>query len=196
MEKVIDFDEWLKNYVPPPVIYFAIYDNETGAVTAVYPDSACESIENKIKIDEDLAQEIFDGKLQLSSCFVDLSSDTLEVIRTKSMRKIDDILHRVKDIKFSESKIFDILIRFSPDSKKMKFELKEQFRSKKIKWDGDTALKFIICSYNDPHRIYQVISFTLDELYIGDKEFDYTGEDNNFSMFTNRIFKRYLIEKK
>jgi hypothetical protein len=195
MEEIIDFDEWLKNYVPPPIIYFAIYDTETGEVTAIYPESSCTHIENKIKIDDDLAQEIFDGKIHLSSCFVDLSSDMLEVIRTKSMRKIDDILHRVKDIKFSESGNSDILIRFFSDKKKIKFELKEELRTKKIKWDGDTALKFIISSYNDPHRIYQVISFTLDELYLDDKEFEYHETDYNFSIFTNRIFKRYLIEK-
>jgi hypothetical protein len=195
MEKIMDFDEWLKNYVPPPIIYFAIYDNETGAVTAIYPDSSCESMENKVRIDDDLAQEIFDGKIHLSSCFVDLSSDVLEVIRTKSMRKIDDILHRVKDIRFSESRNSDILIRFFSDTKKIKFELKEQLRTKKIKWDGDITLKFVLCSYNDPHKIYQVVSFTLDELYLEDKEFDYTEKDHNFSVFTNRIFKRYLIEK-
>jgi hypothetical protein len=68
-------------------------------------------------------------------------------------------------------------------------------KTRKIRWDGHTEMEFLITSYNDPHGLHQVISFKLEELEKGSKEFIYTGTDNRFSIFTRRIFKNYVFEK-
>jgi hypothetical protein len=69
-------------------------------------------------------------------------------------------------------------------------------KERNIKWSGDTKLKFIISSYNDPHEIYQVVEFTLDNLTASNIEVLYKGNDKNFSVFTPRIFKKYVRIKK
>ena len=68
-------------------------------------------------------------------------------------------------------------------------------KTRKIRWDGHTEMEFLITSYNDPHNLYQSISFRLEELEENPKEFDYNGTDKRFSIFTRRIFKNYIFEK-
>ena len=193
MEKMIDFDEWLKNFKPQPIEYYAIYNKETGAVIGVYPEHSCSDITNKIKIDDELATSIFDGIVLISNCFVDLNSEAIEVIQKESLRKIDDILHRIPDVEYSNIENPDVKIFFT--GKSLKFSLSDSIKNKKIKWDGDTVLKFIVSDYNDPHKFHDIISITLDKLYQGNQEFDYNGPDEKFSIFTNRILKTYAIEK-
>ncbi len=193
MEKVIDLEEWLKTIEIPVPDFYAIYDLTTGEVTGIYPEHSCQHLSNKIKIDKELADSIFDGTVAMSNCFIDCDSETLEIVQVNNLRKIDDILHRVVDKKYSTSDFNDISIKYKEN--KLVFELNEKLRNKKTKWAGDTECKFIVTSYNDPHKIYQLISFTLDSLYEKDQVFDYDGPDSNFSVFTNRILKRYVIEK-
>jgi len=192
MEKVIDLEEWLKNIQIPIPDYYAIYDLSTGAVTGIYPEHSCQDKLNKIKIDKELADSIFEGQIAMNNCYIDLDSETLEIVQISTLRKIDDILHRIVERKYGSTDFHDIIVRFKDN--KIHFELNEKIRIKKTKWSGDTECRFLITSYNDPHIIYQVISFTLDELYLENKSFDYIGTQNNFSVFTNRIFKRYVFE--
>lgn len=195
MEEIVDFNEWLKNYVPVEPKYYVVYDVYTGELTGVYPDHSSENLENKIEIEKELAESIFDGKISLSSFYVDLSSEKLEIIQVQSLRKIDDILHRIIDKKFSDIEDPDITVKYSSITRKLMFELKKSLRTKKIKWNGETELRFIISSYNDPYKIYQAIYFTLNQIYEKDLEFDYSGEDTNFSVFTIRLFKHYIFER-
>jgi hypothetical protein len=195
MEKVIDFDSWLKDFSPRPVDYYVIYNNKTGEVTGIYPEHSCKEIDNKIKIDSDLANSIFEGAVLLSNCFVDLSSDSIEVIQNASLTKIDDILHRIPEIPYTVIEDPDLKIEFISNEKKIKISLSESIKNKRIKWSGDTRLKFLLTEYNDPHKIHDVISFTLDEIYKSAKEFPYNGPSGRFSIFTNRILKTYIFEK-
>lgn len=195
MEEIVDFDEWLRNYLPLEPKYYAVYDITTGEVTGIYPEQSSVNLENKLEVTREFAESIFDGKASLGAFYVDLSLEKLEIVQIHSLRKIDDILHRIIDKKYSDIVESDIKIRYSTDTGKINFELNENLRNKKIKWNGETSLKFIISSYNDPHKIYQLIQFTLNEVYEKDLEFDYEGEDTNFSVFTIRLFKHYIFER-
>jgi hypothetical protein len=195
MEKIMDFDKWLESFIPKEIEYYAIYDPHTSAVTGVYPDHAAIDIEHKLKIDKDIAESIFEGKISLTSCFVDVIDDNLELIQITSLIKIDDILHRIPDIKYFKFDNPDIFIQFLSEKNLIKIQLSNKLKKKSIRWNGDTKLKFIICAYNDPHKIYQLIDLTLDQLFINDITIPYVGDNSQFSVFTARIFKNYIFEK-
>ena len=195
MEEIIDFDSWLQQYTAPQVEYWAIFEPTTGEVTGIYPDLAAYDKQYKIKIDRDLAEDIHNGIIQMSSCFVDMDSEKVEIVTKYSLVKIDDVLHRVIDKKYVPDQKNDIIIQYNELENKIIFVLHSSIKTRKIRWDGHTDMEFLITSYNDPHGLHQVISFKLEELEKGSKEFIYTGTDNRFSIFTRRIFKNYVFEK-
>jgi hypothetical protein len=195
MEEIENFDEWLKNLVIPEIEYYAIFDIYTGSVTGIYPSHSAQFIENKILIDQDLAENIFNGLIPLHICFVEEINGNLELIQTQVIKKIDDILHRVIDKEYADFNDPDLVIQFDNLNKKIIFLLDDKIKSKKIKWNGNTEVKFILSEYNDPYKFFQVISFKLEELYNNKLEFMYTGTCNNFSIFTSRIFKKNVLER-
>jgi hypothetical protein len=195
MEKVIDFDKWIESFVPPIIKYYAIFDRNTSMVIGIYPDHAAAEIDNKLLVENDFAEDVFNGKISLNMCFVDEVEGKLEIIQTKSLRTIDDILHRIIDKKYSRHSFPDVVVRYITAENSMEFELSDRLKEKTIKWSGDTELKFIISSYNDPHKIYQVVNFTLEEIIKSNVKFPYVGTNNDFSVFTPRIFKKYVFEK-
>ena len=196
MEEIVDFDEWIKNFVPVEPEYYAIYDKDSGVVTGIYPEHSSRHLENRLKVDRELAESIFSGKLNMSNCFVDFDSDSesLEIVQVHCLRKIDDILHRIVDKTYSAITKADIVVRHYVKGKKIRFELTDFFTNRKVRWSGDTELRFILCAYNDPHKIYQVISFTLAELSSSRKEYKLKFNEEKFSVFTTRVLKTYTLE--
>jgi hypothetical protein len=193
MEEIIDFDSWLQQYTAPQVEYWAIFEPTTGEVIGIYPDFAAHDKQYKIKIDRDLAEDIHNGIIQMSFCFVDIDSETVEIVTKHSLVKIDDVLHRVIDRKYSPSQKNDIIIQYNELENKIIFVL--PIKTRKIQWDGSTEMQFFITAYNDPHNLYQTIAFQLKDLEQSSKEFIYTGPHNRFSIFTRRILKNYVFEK-
>ena len=121
MEEVIDFDSWLQNYTPPEVEFWAIYDPKTSAVVGIYPAPAANDKQFKIKIERDLAEDIQNGIIRMSSCFVDLDSESIEIVEKHSLTKIDDILHRVIDRKYLTVQDTDIVIQYNESENKLIF---------------------------------------------------------------------------
>ena len=195
MEKIIDFDSWLQQYIAPQVEYWAIFEPTTGEVTGIYPDLAAHDKQYKIKIDIDLAEDIHNGIIQMSSCFVDMDDETVEIITKHSLIKIDDVLHRVIDRKYVPIQKNDIIIQYNELENKIIFVLHSSSKTRKIQWDGTTEMQFFITAYNDPHNLYQTITFQLKDLEKHPKEFIYTGTNQRFSIFTRRILKNYVFEK-
>jgi hypothetical protein len=193
MEEIIDFDSWLQQYTVPQVEYWAIFEPTTGEVTGIYPDLAAHDKQYKIKIGRDLAEDIHNGIIQMSFCFVDIDSETVEIVTKHSLIKIDDVLHRVIDRKYAPSQKNDIIIQYNELENKIIFVL--PIKTRKIQWDGSTEMQFFITAYNDPHNLYQTITFQLKDLEQSSKEFIYTGSHNRFSIFTRRILKNYVFEK-
>jgi len=195
MEKIIDFDQFIANYVPEKPEFEAIYNNE-GVVISICPKGVSNHIENRVSIDIDVVEQVHAGTLQLHNCFVDLNSGELEITREEYLKKIDDIFHRIPEKKFVDSSIMaDIEILYIEKLKEIKFSMSERFKSKKIHWSGDTVLRFYFTEYNDPHIIFKKIEITIDELYKNDLKFD-LDLDKRFSVFTRRLLKNYILDIK
>jgi hypothetical protein len=195
MEEITDFDKWLQMLIVEPVEYYAIYNPQTAEVIGIYPKNSAKDIEHKVLIDLDLAESILEGKVSLRSCFVDEVDDILQVVQTQSVRQIDDILHRVVSKAFATFDEADLCITFNSELNTITLLLIEKLKRKNIRWANSTVLKFLITEYNDPHKVIQVITTTLDDLYNNNQTYQYTGTDKNFSVFTSRIFKNYIFEK-
>lgn len=195
MEEIIDFDEWIKNYVPPEVEYYAIYDPESLVVVGVYPSSAANEKHYKIKIDRELAEDIQNGIVKMNSCFVDLDLECVEILETNALRKIDDIVHRIVDKKYSDIENPDILISYQTETNSLIFQMTGVLKKRKIKWNEYEDLNFFITDYNDPHILYDIVSIKLIDLY--QENYIHTCADTlnkKFSIYTRRVFKNYLFE--
>ena len=195
MEEIIDFDNWLQQYIAPQVEYWAIFEPTTGEVIGIYPDLSAGEKQHKIKIDRDLAEDIHNGIVQMNCCFVDLNSQTVEIVTRPSFVKIDDILHRVIDKKYALDQKNDIVIQYNELENKIIFVMHSAIKISQFPWVENVEIRFFITAYNDPHDLYQIIVFQLKDLSQNSKEFIYTGPHNRFSIFTKRILKNYVYEQ-
>lgn len=206
MEEIVDFDEWINSYVPPPLIYWAVYDTETGSIKGVYPGTAADSFTNKIQIDTDLALSIQEGTTLLSSCFVDLTADELEISQVKSLTTIDDILHRVVEHVWTTKTDNDIFIDYHTHDNKLEVAMSSKYqgtretvsevKGRKIHWQTDTEMLLLITDYNDPNVVYYMLSLTIADLINQNKIFENIQLDKGFSIYTRRLFKNYVMEIK
>lgn len=208
MEEIIDFDQWLVNYKPQEITYVAVYDPQTGAVKSVGPSHAFENETNKISIDNEIAESIIEGKIKISSCVIDPSEQTLEIAEVKNIFKIDDVLHRIINKKYSDIEKNDLYLTYNKKNKTLKIELSEELRGtkklpkkfqpvkvKKVVWDGETQMDFLITDYNDPNLLFEMFSVKINDLIeksVTIKNIDYT----DFSVYTRRLFKNCVIEYK
>lgn len=204
MEEVIDFDEWLANFKFEPVKYVAVYDPSTGAVKSVGPSHAFEHEEFKIDIDSEVAQSIINADIKIHNCVVDVDSQTLEFAEVKTISKIDDLLHRVISSNYSEVENNEVYLTYNSSDQTLIIELADFIGGtrktavesrRKIIWSGETNLVFLITSYNDPNLLYDKISVTINEL-MNDSKVIKNFNHKNFSIYTRRLFKHYVIENK
>ena len=66
---------------------------------------------------------------------------------------------------------------------------------KKIIWDGQTEMDFLITDYNDPNVMYDMISVKINSL-VGKSIIVKNVDYDNFSVYTRRLFKNCIIEYK
>lgn len=190
MEEVIDFDQWYQTH-KVEVQYWAVYDPETGKVKGIYPNQSADGFEHKIKIDQETGDAIGEGKISLSNCYVDFESDTLEIVEIKSLIKIDDVLHRIIDSRFTDIKDPDLTVNVKNNT--LTLSLSEKVKSKKrIHYNGDTIMDFYITEYNDPNVLFDKFSVQLDQLIQKENSFQVTAPQK-FSVYTRRIFKTYIL---
>ncbi len=205
MEKIEDFFEDIKM---EPVTYVAVFDEITGQVIAVGPSHAHSEEKNKIKIDNEVAEMIIEGEINIFNCAIDLRDFSFELIERKLVSKIDDILHRVVDDEWSINDRPDIVISFDTEAKSFTFELTEEFggtyilpekyqpvTKRKVLWDGDTSLNFYFTDYNDPNVLYSKHSILLKDLI--DSKISVNGLEfpERFSIYTRRVLKNYILKK-
>lgn len=205
MEELIDFDKWIAEYQPPDIKYVAVYNPNTGQVTSVGPSHAFETEKYKIDIDKETAESIISAEIKIHQCLVDINSNTLEIAEIKSVFKIDDVMHRIISKEYFVGTEAEIYLIHDSKTKKLKIQLSEEFggtkKSKKqvkkrgIVWDGDTEMKFLITEYNDPNLIFEMFSVKINDL-IGKTKIINNIDYNNFSVYTRRLFKNYVIEYK
>lgn len=208
METKVDFDEWLETYTPQEPQYVAVFETLTGAVKSVGPSHAFENENNKIFVDRELAESIIAGIVKIGSCIVDPSSNTLEISEVKNIFKIDDVLHRIISKQYSTVEKNDLYVIYDSSEKTLIIELSEEYGGtkllsdkfqpvmvKKIIWDGDTEMDFLITEYNDPNILYQMISVKISSL-IGSRVVFHDVNYTDFSVYTRRLFKNCVIEYK
>jgi transcriptional regulator len=206
MEEIIDLNEFMASIVLPEIKYVAVFDPDTGAVTCVGPSHAFADEKFILDIDDETALSIIEGRTKIHSCFVDPTSNTLELSEVKTVVKMDDVLHRIVDNKWSDIEKPDLYITYNTNE--LTFQLTEELhgtyilddkfqpvKKRKIRWDGDTQLHFFVTEYNDPNILYKSIEITLSDII--EKSHTVKLEDlpEKFSVYTRRIFKNYVIEK-
>ena len=193
MEDAIkDLIEWMQSLPVTEIRYYAVFDPASGGILGIYPDHSCPSVSNKIEVDEEIAQSVFEGKTLLNSYVVNTDDNSLEIIENKSLTKIDDVLHRIIDSSWSDISDPDVII--SVFSKKMIIKLSDKFyKSRKIYWDGSTEMLFLVTDYNDPNGLHETFSTTVDNLF-NSKIIEFEiNVPLNFSIYTRRIFKNYVM---
>lgn len=191
MEELMDFDEWIKTSQQIKIQYWAGYDPATGKVTGIYPNSVASEIKHKIEIDQEIAESIADGTTSIFNCHIDLEEGKLEIVEVKSLTKIDDILHRVIDSKWTDIQDPDIIIKHNSNS--LFIILNEKYRKgKKIFWDGETEMDFFITGYNDPDVLYNMFTVKLSKLLENDYSIEISAP-GKFSIYTRRLFKKYIF---
>lgn len=205
METVEDFDKWLAEYKPAPVRYVAVYDQLTGDVKSVGPDYAFPNEEYTIEIDSETALSIIAAEIQIHHCQIDVHSGNLEIAETKTLNKLDDVLHRIPLIQYADITKPDVYLTYTTKNQTLKIQLSTEFggtkkykdanKPRKFVWDGSTVMDFLITEYNDPNLIYKMFSVKINELVgktVTIKNISY----DNFSVYTRRLFKNYVIEIK
>ena len=195
-QELMDFDEWINLPANQTIEYYVTF-KEDCSLLGVYPSHAIGDVQNKIKIDEDIAIAISNGVENLFSYKVDIPTQKLLKINRFAMHnliKIDDVLHRIIDKKWSNINDPDIIVNYSRDDNLLNFSMSSQY-SKNIIWDGDTAMIFLITEYNDPNALIEMISIRVGDITENTKSFQLTLP-NKFSVYTRRIFDKYVFETK
>ena len=193
MEDAIkDLIEWMQSLPVTEIRYYAVFDPASGCILGIYPDQVCPIVANKIEVDEEIAQSVFEGKTLLTSYVVNTDDNSLVIIENKSLKKIDDVLHRIVDKFWTDITDPDVIVSVS--SKKISIQLSDKFyKSRKIYWDGSTEMLFLVTDYNDPNGLHETFSTTVDNLF-NSKIIEFEiNVPLNFSIYTRRIFKNYVM---
>jgi hypothetical protein len=202
MEKILDFDQWYLNWKPPVIEYVAVFDSQTGAVLSVGPSHAFVNEKYKVPIDKETAESIISAEIKIDSCVIDINSNKLEVAEIRSVFKLDNVLHRIISIEYTDQKNSDIYLTYNSKNKSLKIELSTEFggtkvpvvpvKQRRIVWDGDTEMNFFITEYNDPNVLFEIISVRIKDL-VGKSKIFKNIEYKKFSVYTRRLFKNYVI---
>ena len=164
-QELMDFDEWIKRPVNQTIEYYVTFKDD-GALIGVYPSHAVLDITNKIKIDDEIATAIATGVENLFSYRVDIPTKKLVKLNkfsTHSLVKIDDILHRVIDKKWSNIQDSDITILHNTKNNTLTFSMSKKY-SNNIIWDGATEMIFLVTDYNDPNVLIHMLSIRAGDI--------------------------------
>ena len=192
-QELMDFDEWIRLPVNQAVEYYATFKDD-GSLIGVYPSHTVDNVQNKIKIDDDIATAITSGVENLFSYKVDVPTRKLLKINKFSMHnliKIDDVLHRIIDKKWSNIDDPDITVDCTI-SGTLTFSMNSRYANNII-WDGDTVMIFLITEYNDPNALIEMISIRAGDITENAKSFQILLP-KKFSIYTRRIFDKYVLE--
>jgi hypothetical protein len=206
MEEMIDLEKFMASIVLPEIKYVAVFDPDNGAVTSVGPSYAFPNEKSILDLDDETALSIIEGRTKIHSCFVDLTSNTLELSEVKTVVKMDDVLHRIVERQWSDIEKPDLHITYKDNT--LTFQLTEELygtyildaqfqpvKKRKVRWDGDTQLHFFVTEYNDPNILHKSVVITLSDIIEQSHAVEVLALPDKFSVYTRRIFKNYVIEK-
>jgi hypothetical protein len=196
MEEKLDhapFDEWIKTLEVPEETYFFEFDLD-GNVIALHPGPDVDHIKNKIQIDLDIALAIYEQGDTLRHYKVDVVSGRVikvNLVSITGLSKIDDVLHRVINKKWSKISKPDISIEYDRADALLTFKINPLLKT--IEWQGDQDMVFLITEYNDPNVLQEMISFNVNELVKYPQKFTLVLPEK-FSIYTRRVFDKYTYE--
>lgn len=204
MEEILDFDIYINNSQKVEKVYHIIFDKNSGRILELYPSTKTVITDkNKLEISVEDAKEILESPLGLMSYRVTVSEKDFKLVPINSVDSnsnrfiIDDVLHRIPNIEFTKIKSPDIKLTYFREKKLMTLSVKKnsQLTQKFLFIDG--WIKFFITRYNDPN----VLLFDPIEVNILDTKNKKIEIKNlilpeDFSVYTRRIFKNYVLEVK
>ncbi len=197
MEEKLDlplFDQWIKTIEIPEESYFFEFDSD-GNVVALHPGQTVSGIKNKIQIDNSIALAIYEQGETLRHYKLDVISGRVIKVNLSSITglyKIDDVLHRIIDKRWSNITKPDIAIEYKRQESLLTFKINPLLKT--VEWQGDQDMVFLITEYNDPNVLQEMISFNVNELVKYPQRI--TVElPNKFSIYTRRIFDKYTFEE-
>lgn len=202
MEEVFDFDEYIKQLQTIEKVYHVIFDLSTGRILELTPAVKTTITEkNKIEISKEEAKEIMNSSLGLLSHRVDITKTPMTLISVEIANLntfvIDDILHRVPDSKYSKIKSPDVKLTYDRNKRELKIKVKTDSKKTEKFTFNDGWIKFFVTEYNDPNVLLrdpiEINIFNLDK-----NVFKLTDIilPEDYSIYTRRIFKDYLLENK
>jgi hypothetical protein len=196
MEEKLDlapFDEWIKTLEVPKETYFFEFDLD-GNIIALHPGPSVNHIKNKIQVDLDVALGIYERGETLRHYKVDVISGRVIKVNLSAitgLNKIDDVLHRVVDKRWTNITKPDIAIEYNRADALLTFKINPLLKT--IEWQGDQDMVFLITEYNDPNVLQEMISFNVNELVKYPQRFTLALPEK-FSIYTRRIFDKYTYE--
>ena len=196
MEEKLDlppFDQWIKTVEILEETYFFEYDAD-GNVVALHPGPISDQAKNKIQIDNSIALAIYDQGETLRHYKVDVISGRVikaSLASITGLRKIDDILHRVIDKRWTNITKPDISIEYNRQESLLTFNINPLLKT--LEWQGEQEMIFLITEYNDPNVLHEMISFNVNELVKYPQRVALKQQDK-FSVYTRRIFETYTYE--
>jgi hypothetical protein len=196
MEEKLDlapFDEWIKTVEVPEETYFFEFD-EVGNVIALHPGFAVDNIKHKIQVDLDIALGIYEHGEMLGNYKVEITSGRILKVNLASitgLNKIDDVLHRVIDKRWSNITKPDIAIEYNREDAVLTFKINPLLKT--VEWQGDQDMVFLVTAYNDPNILQEMISFNVNELVKYPHRFK-LELPKKFSIYTRRVFDKYTYE--
>lgn len=196
MEEKLDhplFDEWIKTLQAPEETYFFEFDND-GNVLALHPGQTVGEIKNKIQVENAVALAIYESGETLRHYKVDVISRRVIKVNLASitgLHKIDDVLHRIIDKRWSNVSKPDIAIEYNRLESLLTFKINPLLKT--VEWQGDQEMIFLITEYNDPNILQEMISFNVNELVKYPQRITVELPEK-FSIYTRRIFDKYTYE--
>jgi len=189
---------------PLEVDYAAVFNPDNGSILSIGPKDLFSNEQNKISINSDIVERINKGELRIQSCFLDISTGSLEIAETKNLFKIDDVLHRIPNYTDIQEQP-DIYVKYCSINKMFTISLHRKWggfygelnngqKPTRVVWAGDTALDFLITKRNDPNIIFNKFSCCIDNLIDNNIEFKLNLDNCKFSMYTKRVMKNYVLE--
>ena len=189
---------------PIEVDYAAVFNPDDGSILSIGPKELLSDKQNKVSINSDIVERINKGELRIQSCFLDISTGSLEIAETKNLFKIDDVLHRIPQYTDIQEQP-DIYVKYCTKNKMVTVSLHKKWgglygqlevgqKTTKVVWSGDTALDFLITKRNDPNIIYNKFSCCIDSLIDNNMQFELDLDNCEFSMYTKRVLKNYALD--
>jgi len=181
----------------PVIKYYIRFDRESGRVTEVFPRHNHIEEKDCLEIDSDLAVDLLTGIKTLTSVSVDISQTPFNIVEHLNqdfvLSKIDNVLHRVIEKKWSKISRPDVRIIYNRKEEELIFKINPSI--KETHWPGEKEMIFLITGYNDPNNLKEMIKFSIDELSAYPQKFKLKLR-SKFSIFTRRLFSNYTLEIK